>query len=134
MAVVCAWLAGLSVIHGFRKVVAPSERQAVGKSPAVGEVDLLTVVMHEMGHLFGLPEVSETDFPHDVMAETLGLSTRRFPLPGPPDVPESEPLASPAEIAASDIFRQWEDALGMPEDVLIAQVADSHWRIMSLNN
>ncbi|HET6882755.1 MAG TPA: hypothetical protein VFI31_21485, partial [Pirellulales bacterium] len=63
----------------FAAIIAPSERQAVGGSPAFGEVDLLTVLMHEMGHLFGLPEAAGSDSTHDVMWETLGLSTRREP-------------------------------------------------------
>ncbi len=49
---------------------------------ALPGVDLLTVVMHEMGHLFGLPEASGPDDAHDVMWEVLGPSTRRLPATG----------------------------------------------------
>lgn len=37
------------------------------------------MLMHEMGHLFGLPEAAAPESTHDVMWETLGLSTRREP-------------------------------------------------------
>lgn len=63
----------------FAAIIAPTERQAVAGSAAFGEVDLLTVLMHEMGHLFGLPEAGGSEATHDVMWETLGLSTRREP-------------------------------------------------------
>jgi hypothetical protein len=45
----------------------------------VGHADLLTVLMHEMGHLFGLPEAAGASSIHDLMWETLGLSTRLVP-------------------------------------------------------
>lgn len=63
----------------FSDVIAPTELQATGDSPAVGRVDLLTVIMHEMGHLLGLPEASGQESSHDIMSEVLDLSTRRLP-------------------------------------------------------
>lgn len=63
----------------FSEIVAPTELQAVGDSPAAAHVDLLTVVMHELGHLFGLPDAAGQASAHDVMSEVLGLSTRRLP-------------------------------------------------------
>jgi hypothetical protein len=42
-----------------------------------GRMDLLSVVMHEVGHLLGLDHDKE-----GVMAETLDAGTRRVPSPG----------------------------------------------------
>jgi hypothetical protein len=45
-------------------------------SPALGLADLLTAVMHEIGHLLGL---DHSDVPTNVMALELSLGTRRVP-------------------------------------------------------
>jgi large repetitive protein len=45
---------------------------------AVGKMDLLTVVMHELGHQIGLGEL---DNPVDLMFETLASGERRLPTP-----------------------------------------------------
>jgi hypothetical protein len=65
--------------------VAGREFQAVPGSAAAREVDLLTVVAHELGHILGLPDVSNLLSPHDLMDTYLGLGTRRLP-PAAPDV------------------------------------------------
>lgn len=52
------------------------EALAVPGSPAAGEVDLLTVLEHELGHLIGL---DDTNQPDDLMDITLGLGVRRSP-------------------------------------------------------
>jgi hypothetical protein len=59
----------------FAVVTFASERQAVGGSAAYGQVDLLTVLQHEIGHLLGLEHNDEAG---SVMQDTLGLSTRRW--------------------------------------------------------
>ncbi len=48
-------------------------------SPALGHVDLLTVVTHEFGHLLGLDSVSPALMPHDWMTATLAPGVRRYP-------------------------------------------------------
>ena len=62
----------------FQLLVAPSERKAIGSSPAVGHADLLTAITHEVGHILGL-EHSTREVGHSVMSPTLGLGTRRVP-------------------------------------------------------
>jgi hypothetical protein len=66
----------------FRRVVADTERQAVGQSPALDRVDLWTVLTHELGHLLGLADLAPEESPHDIMTETIGLGTRRTPAEG----------------------------------------------------
>jgi hypothetical protein len=47
-------------------------------SPTSSQVDLLTVVMHEMGHALGLPDIA-TPGSTDLMAEALAPGMRRLP-------------------------------------------------------
>lgn len=54
-------------------------------SPAFGKVDLLTVVMHELGHVLGL---GHTDA-HDLMGATLELGVRRMPTILVSEVPDT---------------------------------------------
>ena len=51
---------------------------ALPGSGAAGHVDLLTVVMHEMGHALGLPDWT-TGSSNDLMAESLAAGVRRLP-------------------------------------------------------
>ena len=44
-----------------------------------GHEDLLTVVMHELGHVLGLNDLNPAEFPADLMAETLATGVRRLP-------------------------------------------------------
>jgi hypothetical protein len=56
---------------------------ALPDSPAAGRVDLLTVMTHEMGHILGLDDDSQTDpFTGSVMADVLPLGVRRIHLEG----------------------------------------------------
>ena len=50
------------------------ELLALNDSPAADRMDLLTVVMHELGHLIGYEHADDSS---DLMAETLELGTRR---------------------------------------------------------
>jgi hypothetical protein len=55
----------------FGNQIDPSERLAIGASLAFGRMDLLTVVMYELGHVLGLEDLSSTESAHDLMATTL---------------------------------------------------------------
>ena len=57
---------------------AGNQLQALPGSGAAGHVDLLTVVMHEMGHALGLPDITVPDST-DLMAEALATGLRRLP-------------------------------------------------------
>jgi hypothetical protein len=48
-------------------------------SPAAPKEDLLTVVMHELGHCLGLGDLASSLFPNDLMAETLPAGVARLP-------------------------------------------------------
>jgi hypothetical protein len=54
----------------------------VERGGAVGGYDLLTVVMHELGHTIGLDSLDPTAAPHDLMTATLDVGTRRLPAAG----------------------------------------------------
>jgi hypothetical protein len=45
-------------------------------SPAAGQVDLLTVVAHELGHVLGIAELTD---PNDVMFQDLAVGVRKLP-------------------------------------------------------
>lgn len=60
----------------FTVAVGTEERDAAPGSPAYGKLDLLTVVMHEMGHEIGLDHVTD---PNALMNEDLGPGIRREP-------------------------------------------------------
>ena len=57
----------------FSRTGVRSELVAAPQSPAVGTVDLLTVVMHELGHVTGLNHTTNSSF----MDAVLPLGTRR---------------------------------------------------------
>ncbi|MCX7422813.1 MAG: matrixin family metalloprotease [Planctomycetia bacterium] len=66
------------------------ELTALPNGPAAGHMDLLTVVMHEMGHLLGRDHSAN---PRSLMAEELATGLRRLPAP--------ETLATPSHFAIS---------------------------------
>jgi hypothetical protein len=55
------------------------ELKAQAGSAALGRMDLLTVVMHELGHALGFDHSAGTSAP-DVMTETLVTGVRRLPV------------------------------------------------------
>jgi hypothetical protein len=52
---------------------------AMPSSAAFGHMDLLTVVMHELGHVLGLSDKDASTHAHDLMAATLAPGVRRLP-------------------------------------------------------
>lgn len=58
----------------FGSVVTAAER-----SGSTDGYDLLTVIMHEMGHTIGLDSLDASLAPSDLMTATLGTGTRRVP-------------------------------------------------------
>jgi hypothetical protein len=69
-----------TAVRGSNQLVARS-------GPAATSADLLTVVMHEMGHILGLPDLDPALYPDRLMTETLSVGIRRLPsridVPGP---------------------------------------------------
>jgi len=77
----------------FGRQVASGEWQASALSPAFGRMDLLTVVMHELGHVIDQPDLNPLVAPHVLMTETLETGTRRVPAVFPPAVESTRPLS-----------------------------------------
>jgi hypothetical protein len=76
---------------------------APADSPAYGRMDLLTVVLHELGHVFGLEDLGAGDDAHDLMAATLLPGERRLPgrggLPITPIAPKATAADAPVAVA-----------------------------------
>ncbi|HEX6131863.1 MAG TPA: calcium-binding protein [Actinomycetota bacterium] len=76
------------------------ELRAQAASPALLRMDLLTVVMHELGHVLGFAHNADGTNP-DVMTLSLGLGVRRLPISaggsGTTAIsgPVTEPIAAP---------------------------------------
>jgi hypothetical protein len=52
---------------------------AWARSPAAGHMDLLTVLLHELGHAVGMPDLNGNDGGLALMAESLAPGMRRLP-------------------------------------------------------
>ncbi len=63
----------------FSQIITPTTFDATPGSPAFGQVDLLTVVEHEMGHILGLPDLDPAAQRNDLMDTTLAPGVRREP-------------------------------------------------------
>jgi hypothetical protein len=78
-------------------------------SPADGRMDLLTVVMHELGHVIGLDSRYDGDT-SDLMYVYLGTGSRR--LPGAVDLPG---VVIPASSAATELVSDRSENVGWAE-------------------
>ena len=70
-----------------------AEMLAVPGSAAADHMDLLTVVVHELGHVLGYEDADNAAHPGDVMDVTLADGIRRLP-PAAPPTPASLPQAT----------------------------------------
>lgn len=68
-----------AVNEEFGHSIATTDLVATSTSAALGHYDLLTVVMHEFGHILGLPDLDEHSTPNQLMTESLDPSVRRLP-------------------------------------------------------
>jgi hypothetical protein len=62
----------------FISTAAANVLQAPAGSPAFCQMDALTVVMHELGHVIGLNDIDPLSEPNSLMSETLSLGSRRL--------------------------------------------------------
>ncbi len=70
--------------HGWFVDIAPTAvvsrpSSAIATRIPAGQEDLLTVVMHELGHTLGLGDLNSVRFSNDLMAENLSAGVRRLP-------------------------------------------------------
>jgi hypothetical protein len=100
-------------------------------SPAFGRMDALTVVMHELGHVYGYHDEFNSE---DLMGAVLPTGTRRLPTAGDSggvdDLPGSQVILSPADGERLKPHKRiaWQDANSDGPDAWIAALAtnDDH--------
>ncbi len=86
----------------FSEMVSAYAFQADTTSAASGQIDLLTTVMHEMGHALGLGDLRGVD---QLMNATIPAGTRRLPTVGlangvvPDDDAETEYIGAPVDLS-----------------------------------
>jgi hypothetical protein len=83
----------------FTSATGPFEVTA-SAGPASGRMDLLTVVMHELGHVIGYDSYGAGINEHDLMAGYLDVGTRRLPTSGA-GREEASTSASPVQMGSS---------------------------------
>ncbi|MBL6705968.1 MAG: hypothetical protein ISQ06_07650, partial [Planctomycetaceae bacterium] len=64
----------------FGQQIARNALQAGTTSQAADRIDLLTVVLHEMGHALNFDDLNPAAFPNALMSQELGTGTRRLPV------------------------------------------------------
>jgi hypothetical protein len=79
------------------------ELWADANSPAQGRIDLLTVVMHELGHVLGLADLDTQEQPHHLMAATLSPGVRRS-IPIDKASPSIQKFAASSFVAPAENF------------------------------
>jgi uncharacterized repeat protein (TIGR01451 family) len=98
----------------FSQRVTSTEVQAAPTSPAYGRMDLLTVVLHELGHVIGLPDLDPRTDPHGLMSETLDPGTRRLPAGA---------LRLPASLQTASVLPRYAGPVPVPATVPALPVA-----------
>jgi outer membrane protein assembly factor BamB len=102
-----------------REFTAPGEQ---------GRMDLLTVLMHEMGHLLGLDHDAE-----GVMQETLPAGTRRLPTPGDwHPVPTPAPAPPPAAGGRLSSGPAMSASASTDRDHYFAALVDWDWDVSAI--
>jgi hypothetical protein len=81
-----------------------AEIQASDLGDPFGRMDLLTLVMHELGHVLGHQNVDVESHPHDLMAESLVVGVRRLPVGLPLILTTAEMTAQVAATVAPPTF------------------------------
>jgi hypothetical protein len=100
----------------FASRVAPTELRASEPGEVLGRMDLLSLVMHELGHVIGFDDLNVASHPHELMAESLGLGVRRLPttseavVPADPQVVEATVAPAPPVASAFPLDRETFDA------------------------
>ena len=105
----------------FPIAFAPNSFLATPGSPAVERFDLLTVVLHELGHLIGLDHSSSHEDPQNVMNASLDVRVRRVPASNSREArpEENQVLLAASQTAADDLFAGrdlWLSAVSLVEN------------------
>jgi hypothetical protein len=100
-------------------------------SPAAGRMDLLTVVMHELGHVIGLESRYDGD-PSDLMYVYLGTGTRR--LPAAADLPAAAIPAIPSMPATSSVAGVNDPGPRVPAGHGLTEAGDSRTHVPVAEN
>jgi PKD repeat protein len=117
----------------FTNIVYDWELHADANSPVAGKIDLLTVLMHEMGHVLGLPDVSAGIDPTRLMTGILPTGVRRLPseldlamLAPEPNTSETEPSTGLAAVDYSDFIRRLHEYDDSESSVVEAQHQETY--------
>lgn len=103
----------------FDTQIAPREWLALAGQPAE-HMDLLTVVVHELGHILGLADLDPQVAPHDLMTETLGVGTRRLlapPVLSATSAPAVTSAAVSDRVAMSAVPVQMGSTIASPDEI-----------------
>ena len=90
-------------------------------SLAYGDMDLLTTVMHELGHVFGFEDLNPETDPYDLMGATLDTGERHIPS----NNGSGQSHDSSRNLAAVDLTLDEADA----EDAMDTLINENPWLI-----
>ncbi len=102
--------------NDFQPVANSVDQSAKAGTAAVGHMDLLTVVDHELGHVLGLPDV--TTGADNLMTQTLSAGTRRLPTASL--LIGIVPPATMASQATAPVQQLWPSPTLVPVNTLLA--------------